>query len=72
MGLRHILKAFVHESQLSSAYFLADVKNMMALAKMLRHIEPHLGLADMYTCCISPAGADDGPVVQVGAGSCLD
>lgn len=42
------------------------MKNMMQLAKLLRHVEPHMDLADMYTCCISPASADDGPVVQVG------
>jgi hypothetical protein len=72
LALRHVLKAFVQDCRLSSSYFFADVKNMLALAKLLRHIEPHMGLPDMYTCCISPAGADDGPVVQVGAGSCLD
>lgn len=60
-----LLTAFVRTSELSDAYFLADMKNMLALAKMLRHIEPHMSLADMYTCCISPASADDGPVVQV-------
>lgn len=71
LDLRHILKAFVQDSQLSSGYFFADVKNMLALAKLLRHIEAHMGLSDMYTCCISPAGADDGPVVQVGVRSNL-
>lgn len=66
LSFHKLLKSFVNDSQLSGAYFLADMKNMMQLAKMLRHIEPYLGLADMYTCCISPASADDGPVVQVG------
>ena len=76
LGRRHgrpltfhkLLKSFIHSSQLSDACFLADMKNMLLLAKMLRHIEPHLSLADMYTCCISPASADDGPVVQVRTG----
>jgi hypothetical protein len=61
-----LLKCFASDSQLSGAYFLADMNNMMQLAKLLRQVEPHMVLADMYTCCISPASADDGPVVQVG------
>lgn len=65
LTFHRLLKAFVRTSQLSDTYFLADMKNMLLLAKMLRHIEPRLSLSDMYTCCISPASADDGPVVQV-------
>jgi hypothetical protein len=61
-----LLKTFVAQSQVSGAYFLADISNMLQLAKLLRHLEPHLDLSDMYTCCISPASADDGPVVKVG------
>jgi len=65
LSFHRLLRAFASSSELSGAYFLADMKNMLLLAKLLRHVEPFLGLSDMYTCCISPASADDGPVVQV-------
>lgn len=65
LSFHRLLQAFASSSQLSGSYFLADMKNMLLLAKLLRHVEPYLALSDMYTCCISPASADDGPVVQV-------
>lgn len=71
LSFHKLLKAFVSGSQLSDAFFLADMKNMLVLAKLLRHLEPHLGLSDMYSLCISPASADDGPVVQVSRGQSM-
>jgi hypothetical protein len=65
LSFHKLLRGFVRSCQVSGAYFLADMKNTLALAKLLRHLEPCMG---MHTLCISPASADDGPVVQVSAG----
>ena len=65
LSFHKLLNSFASCSQLSEAYLLADMKNMLLLAKRLKHLEPHLDLQDMYTCCISPASVDDAPVMQV-------
>lgn len=61
-----VLSKFAAAAQLSGPYFLADMSNMVSLARVLRRLEEELDLEEMYTWCISPAGADDPAVLQVG------
>lgn len=63
-----VLSKFSAAARLSGPYFLADMSNMVSLARVLRHLEDDMDTEDMYTWCISPAGADDPAVLQVGLG----
>ena len=47
---------------MSDNYFLADIENMQALAKLLQQFP--LTLREQYLYACSPTDADDGPVAS--------
>jgi hypothetical protein len=62
------LQTFAASARLSPPYALADLSNLVAIARLLRHLEGPggLGQEELYTWCCSPAAVEDRAVALVG------